>query len=85
MFVTRPGRFFHKENSSKKKKEPKKKKEQPVENAAAMEIRNQSVAFGTIFLKRIPTAAGKASLNGSAFPQLLWSAGCYGQQNGGER
>jgi hypothetical protein len=39
MFVTRPGRFFHKGKLVKKEKRTKKEKEQPVENAAAMEIR----------------------------------------------
>jgi hypothetical protein len=66
--ATRP--VFHKGNSSKKEKEKRTKKEKekwPVENAAAMEIREQSVAFGSFFLMRIPTAAWKSRAKALGF------------------
>jgi hypothetical protein len=54
---------FHKGNSLQKEKEKRTKKEKEkglMENAAAMEIRKESVAFGSFFLMRIPTAAWKS-------------------------
>jgi hypothetical protein len=60
LFVTRPGPVFLKGNSLKRKKNQKRKTNGLWKMPQLWKSAKPSVAFGTIFLMRIPTAAWKS-------------------------
>jgi len=80
--ATRP--VFHKGNSLKKEKRTKKEKENGLWKMPQLwKSAKQSVAFGTIFLMRIPTAAWKSlaqSLGFSTFTTGPAATNQYGKQ-----